>query len=238
MDNRYDNEKRENLLKKEEKLREELTEEWGRLKRVIWRLGVSTITVTPSIGYKEHIFEEALSARIFENPLKFSSLTNAIQSATQAIGAIDSLTDIEFNQLTKRTPILFVSYSFKKENEGLVRTIKDFLEAYPISIITGAKPSTGSVSEKVKKLINDSDCVLAVLTKDEEQKDKSRTPSKWVFDEIAYASGKKKTVIRLLEKGTNYKAAISGDAEYIGFERSNLTEAFVKLAHVLNSLLK
>ena len=91
--------------------------------------------------------------------------------------------------------ILFISYSFKEENEKLVRMIKDFLEAYSIFIITGAKPSTNSVSEKVKKLIDDSDCALAVLTKDEEQKDKSWTPSKWVFDEIAYASGKRKTVI-------------------------------------------
>lgn len=238
LENKYNAQKKEDLLEKEEQLREELTEEWGQLERMFKKIGAPMITVIPSIGYPTHFFDEALSAQIFDNPHKYRGLEDAISSATKVIGLVDALTDIEFKKLTQKTPILFISYSFKEENEKLVRIIKDFLEAYPISITTGAKPSTGSLSEKVKKLIDDSDYVLAVLTKDEEQKDKSWTPSKWVFDEIAYASGKGKTVIRLLEKGTNYKAAISGDAEYINFEKNNLTGAFIKLAHILNSLLK
>lgn len=56
--------------------------------------------------------------------------------------------------------------------------------------------------------------------------------------EVAYAIGKGKNVIRILEEGTNYKPALSGDAEYISIKSENQTEAFIKLAYILNSLLK
>lgn len=225
---------RSQLLEGEAKLREELTEEWGRLERIFVQLGLPNIYVFPNLGHKEYIFDEALAAEFSDN--KYLYLSKAIAIATKAIGSVDSLTEIGFKKLSRRTPALFLSYSFRKENEELIGKIKDFLSAYPLSITTGAKPSTDYISEKVKGLINSSDYVLAVLTKDEEQKDGEWNPSKWVLDEIAYALGGEKVIIRLLEDGVNYKPGISGDAEYIGFKRDNLTGAFIKLAQILNSL--
>ena len=97
----YSSQDKETLFNKEERLREELMEDWGRFKTIFLRLNVPTITVTPSIGYNEHIFEEALSGRLFDNPLKGASLINAISSATQAIGIVDSLNEEEFKVILK-----------------------------------------------------------------------------------------------------------------------------------------
>jgi len=220
----------------EEKLREELTEEWGRLESLFAKMGAPRFTIVPSIGYPTYFFDEALSAN-FDSPHKGEGIVSAISSATKVIGLIEALSEAEYKSLHRKTPTLFISHAFRKENEELVKNIKELLSSFPISIITGAQPGTESISEKVKGLMDDSDFVLALLTKDEEQKDSSWTPSKWVFDEIAYAVGQKKPVIRMLETGASYKGAISGDAEYISFQRDNLTESLIKLVQVLNSLL-
>jgi len=229
---------RKSLSDKEEKMRERLTEEWGRLRKIFHYLGVCVMTITPGIGYRQHIFEEALSGQLIHNILKGESLVNAISSATQAIGEVESLTETEFNRFTQKTPNLFLAHSFREENEKMVARIKKLLESFPLSITTGEKPTTKYVSEKVKKLIADSDYVLVILTKDEEQKDKSWQPSKWLNDELAFALGKGKTIIRFLEKGVDYKPAISGDSEYIPFNKDNLTDALIKLVQLLNTVLK
>ena len=80
--------------------------------------------------------------------------------------------------------------------------------------------------------------MVAILSKDEEIADGKMAPSKWVSDEIAYALGKGKTVIRLQEDGVEFKPAISGDAEYIPFSKQNLSVTFLKVSELLNSFLK
>ena len=223
-------------LEKEGTLREQLTEEWGQLENIFRKIGAPMFGVIPAIGYRTMFFDEALSAD-FESPHKGDGLQSSISSATKAIGLIDALSDSDYAGLTRRTPILFLSHSFRKENEELIAQINTLLSSFPVSVVTGAKPATGSITEKVKGLVDDSNFILSILTRDEEQKDGSWSPSKWVYDEIAYVQGQKKPVIMLLEENASYKEGISGDAEYIRFNRSNLTDALLKLVTVLNSLL-
>ena len=96
---------------------------------------------------------------------------------------------------------------------------------------------TKGVSEKVKGLIDEADIVVAILTKDEPIEGGKMSPSKWVSDEIAYAIGKKKTIVRLIEQDVEYKPTISGDAEYISFGKNNLAPAFSRLSELFNSFL-
>jgi len=235
---RYSDEsdKKAELHGKEETLREQLTEEWGQLEDIFRKIGAPMFGVTPAIGYRTMFFDEALSAD-FGSPHKGTGLQFAISSATKAIGLVDALSDSDYAGLIRKTPILFLSHAFRKENEELVAKINILLSSFSVSVVTGAKPATGSISEKVKGLVDDSNYVLSILTKDEEQKDGSWSPSKWVYDEIAYAHGQKKPVIILLEEDVAYKEGISGDAEYIRFNRNDLTDALLKLVTVLNGLL-
>ncbi|MCL4416754.1 MAG: hypothetical protein M1365_08680, partial [Actinobacteria bacterium] len=154
---------KEILYTQEEELREQLVEEWGGLEKIFSRLGAPMIAVTPAVGYNELVFDEALSGEIHDNPRKYECLELAIQSATKAIGLLGACTDTELRKLFRKTPIFFISYSFRKKNEKLINTIQELLAAFYISIVTGEKPSTGSISEKVKRLIDDSDYILAVL---------------------------------------------------------------------------
>lgn len=224
-------------IREEEKLREDLTEKYGRLEVLFNRMGTPTRAVVPAIGVPYSIFDEALSAD-FERRSKGDCLEQAISSATKAIGLFEALSESDYRGLQRATPVVFIGHSFAEVHREKVNAIKEFTATFPLSVITGEKPATEEISEKIKKLIDDSDFIMAILTKDNELSGGQMTPSKWVSDEVAYAMGKNKKIIRLVEDGLLYEAALSADAEYIQFSSENPYTAFAKLSQVLNGLLE
>ena len=104
-----------------------------------------------------------------------------------------------------------------------------------MAVSLGSETDTGSISEKAKSKIDDADIIVAIMTKDEQDGNGIWSPSKWVIEELAYSlASKDKEIVRLLEKGCDTSGRIFGDKEYISFDRENPTEAFIKLAEVLN----
>lgn len=111
----------------------------------------------------------------------------------------------------------------------------DFISNFNVAISRGSEADTISISEKVKNKIDDADIVIAIMTKDEQNEQGSWFPSKWIIEELAYAlANKNKEIIRILEKDCDTNGRIFGDKEYISFERKNPSEAFIKLAEILN----
>jgi hypothetical protein len=229
----------EAVYRKERTLREKLIEEWGRLEQLFLKIGAATHSYHPATGIARPIFDEAFSGD-FENPFKGEYLGAAIQAATKAIGLLDALSETQYKSIQKTTPVIFVAHSFDERHKEAVKSIQEFVSSFPVSVITGEKPTLKGMADgvpaKIKSLIEDSDLIIAVLTQDDNQEEKM-IPSKWVSDEIAYSLGRNKQIVRLLEKGTHYKAAISGDAEYIEFTKENLSPAFLKLSQILNGFL-
>jgi len=75
------------LRKKEEPLREELTEMWGGLEKFYGKIGISVIG--NAYGRQFSIFDEALSSDVFDNPVvKGESLAMAVQMAIKAVGVV------------------------------------------------------------------------------------------------------------------------------------------------------
>ena len=231
----------EDVRAQEKEMREKLTEEWGRLERLFLKIGAPTHSHHPMAGVTRAIFDDALSFDFEARTVKGGALEAAIQSATKAIGLLDALSDVQYKTMRRTTPKIFVGHSFQEEHKTVMAEIISFVNSFPVSVATGEKPTligvTKGVPEKVKSLIDDADIVIAILTKDERIGDEKMISSKWVSDEIAYALGKSKTVIRLLETGAEYKPAISGDAEYISFDKENLSDTFHKLSGLINSFL-
>lgn len=226
---------------KEAEMRELLTEEWGRLEQLFFKINAPISTLHPMANVVRPIFDDALSPD-FEGSVKGDALENAIGSATKAIGLLDALSESQYKGIRRSTPNIFIGHSFKEEHKNTIDQIKNFVDTYPVSVITGEKPTltgiTKGIPEKVKRLIDDADLVVAILSKDEEIADGKMTPSKWVSDEIAYSLGKGKIVIRLQEDGVEFKPAISGDAEYFPFSKEDLSPTFLKISELLNGFLK
>ena len=181
------------------------------------------------------IFDSALEEKLFDNPIKGEALSMALQMATKAVGVIKSLNKEEFGRLEKKTPIVFVSYNFGEKNKEITQKFKDFISKFDVAISEGSQVDTISVSEKIKTKIDGADIIVAIMTKDEQNDQGIWSPSKWIIEELAYAlASKNKEIIRLLEKGCDTTGRIFGDKEYLSFNRENPTEAFIKLAEVLN----
>lgn len=233
--NRYNDDSEEIQKIREEletPLREQLVEMLGKLEKYMQKMGVSMYGSL--MGRTFPIFDHALESKIFDNPTKGESLNMAVQMAIKAVGMVDSMDEKEFSRLSRKTPVVFVSYNFADKNKDLSSSIISFLETQNVAILVGSEPGSGSVSEKVRGKIDDSDIVVGVMTADEENNKGQWSASKWIREELAYALAKpERVVIRMIEEGCDTDGRIFGDREYISFERTNLTTALIKLAAVL-----
>ncbi len=221
------------IVTKETPLREKLIEEFGQLELYFRKIG---ITMNGSMyGRVFPVFDTALDEKLFGNPGKGESLSMSIQMAIKAVGIIKAMDEREIRRLKKEMPIIFISYNFNKKNKEIMGKFVDFISNFNVAISRGSEADTISISEKVKNKIDDADIVIAIMTKDEQNEQGSWFPSKWIIEELAYAlANKNKEIIRILEKDCDTNGRIFGDKEYISFERKNPSEAFIKLAEILN----
>lgn len=225
------------ILSREEKLREKLTEISGKLMPYIRRLPNIPINYyEPMTRQSISMYDEAMSSDLFA-PRKEESVYGVIQSVSKAIGASESVDIKKLNQSEKGIKNVFLAHSFNPKNKDTINTLKDLINSFPVGLLLGSKPSTKSISEKIKKMISDSVICVIVMTQDEKKSDSTWSASDWVKQEATYALGREKDIIRLIEDGVDCEGRIFGDKEYIPFNNENLTEAIVKLVQTLNGLL-
>ena len=218
-------------------LREKLTENLGILEPYLKRLGVSMRI--SAYGRVYPIFDTALDSQIYNNPSKGDALGSAVQMSIKAVGLLKGKDENEINRLTRKTPIIFVAHSFKEENENLIEKFLKFLQTFDIAISLGSEIDTKPISEKIKQKIDDSDIVLGIMTKDEQNAEGNWSASKWIIEELAYSLGNKdREIIRLIESGCDKEGRIFGDREYIEFCKEDISDAFIKLSEILNKKIE
>jgi len=223
----------EKIRKQEAVLRERLTEALGVLEPYLRRLGVFMKSVAH--GRTFPVFDTALDSQIFDNPAKGESLRMATQMSIKAVGLLKSK---DVGDLKRKTPIVFVAHSFREENKDLLDKFLRFLRTFNIAISLGSEADTISVSKKIKQKINDSDIVLGIMTKDEQDAKGNWSASKWVIEELSYSLGDNKEIIRLIENGCDKEGRIFGDREYIEFFREDTSDAIIKLTEVLSKKIE
>lgn len=116
---------------------------------------------------------------------------------------------------------VFISHS--TSDFSLVYQLKEWLEINGITAyLAELDPQYGeSIADKVARAIDQSDCVIAFLTKDGAR-------SRWVNQEIGYAEGVPKLVIPVAEEGVTVPGFLEG-REYVPFTWDNPAEAIDKL---------
>jgi len=123
---------------------------------------------------------------------------------------------------------VFISHS--TADLGLVYQLKYWLEVNGIeTYLAEAHPQPGNtLSEKVSAAIDQSNCVIAVLTRDGAR-------SQWVNQEIGYAKKAGRIVIPLVEQGVPHTGFVQG-VEYVPFNRGTPTDAINRIAEHLADL--
>jgi hypothetical protein len=129
----------------------------------------------------------------------------------------------------------FVGQSFASGDKRVNECIRETLAALGIKVVTGDEPKAASISEKVKRLIEEQSLFVGVFTRrDKVARKHEWTTSSWVVDEKAYAVGLRKPLILVKEQGVVSIGGIQGDYEYIEFSRDELEALAVKLIRLFD----
>lgn len=132
----------------------------------------------------------------------------------------------------ERVPVLtaFVGQSFSKNDKDVNDFVFRVLDSIGVKVVTGEQPKADSISEKVKRLIDEQQVFVGIFAcRDKLANKKEWTTSAWVIDEKAYALGRQKRLILLREKGVGSIGGIQGDYEYLEFSRDNLADLGIGL---------
>lgn len=131
----------------------------------------------------------------------------------------------------------FVGQSFASKDQQVNRVVHRVLRAMDIDVITGERPSAGSVSTKVKRRIEKADIFVGVFTRrDRHSRRRTWSTSVWIIDEKAYALAKAKRLILIKEDGVASIGGLQGDYEYLKFSRVQLEDLVLGLLETLVEL--
>ena len=132
---------------------------------------------------------------------------------------------------------VFVGHSFAVEDALVNDTVKRFLCAFGLTVVTGEKPAAETVSAKVRARIESCEIFVGVFTRRHKLASGEKwSTSEWIVDEKAYALAKSKTLILLKERGVDSIGGLQGDYEYLEFQREKLEDLLIRLLELLGSL--
>jgi hypothetical protein len=137
----------------------------------------------------------------------------------------------------ERAPVVgaFVGQSFSKRDQVINDLVFKVLDSIGVKVVTGEQPKADSISEKVKRLIDEQQVFVGIFTRrDKLAKKPEWTTSAWVIDEKAYALGRQKRLILLKEKGVGSIGGIQGDYEYLDFSRDKLEALALRLLQLFD----
>lgn len=122
----------------------------------------------------------------------------------------------------------FIAHGFHPIGKAYAGEVRLFFEALGIKVESGEYFEPGSVPDKVKSRIENSDMFVAIVTPQDDQT--------WITQETLLADSLGKQPFVLVDNRTAYKAGMFGDKEYIPFSDGCISEAFVKILQGLSKL--
>jgi hypothetical protein len=128
---------------------------------------------------------------------------------------------------------VFLSMTFgAQEDQDLVGFASTMIESQDIRVVTGKNLGGGSLSNEIKRRIEESDALVALCTRHDKLPNGKFTTSQWVRDELLYAASLKKPTMALVEDEVDV-AGMLQEHERAHFERANPVAGFGKLATTL-----
>ena len=124
---------------------------------------------------------------------------------------------------------VFISYSMRPENDDLYSLVSRFMKAMGFTVVSASERGKPDLPPgvQISRMIDESNALLAMLTKDTETKNAKFQSAQNVIDEIGQATGK--PTILIVEEGTEIPSNIQTRATYVDFKRSNQDEMLVNL---------
>jgi hypothetical protein len=119
-------------------------------------------------------------------------------------------------------PTVFIGRHFDKAANEYPSALSTFLELLGFDVKQGEAYASTTIPEKVKARIDAQDIFLCVIS--------GKKGHPWLVAEPAYALGKGKHIVLLVEEGTDYDPTILGkDLEQVRFPPGHIEKTFIPL---------
>lgn len=126
-------------------------------------------------------------------------------------------------------PTVFVGRHFDAVGHHYYAKLSSFLKLLGFDIKQGEEYTSQAIPEKVKARIDSQDVFLSVVSGDRDHG--------WLIAESAYAQGKGKHVLLMLEKEASYAPTILGkDLEQLRFDSGHIEQTFISLLEEFRSI--
>lgn len=138
------------------------------------------------------------------------------------------------------SPLVFVGYRFNEDDEKIANKFMKLMELEKLEPISAEISKAEDIDDKVRKMIDDSNGVAIICTKEKELRDGGWTTSTWLIGEKGFAMGKDKEVILFFEDciAESERKGIHGALEIIEFNRAQMDEAILKAIPYLRDFRK
>jgi hypothetical protein len=127
---------------------------------------------------------------------------------------------------------LFLAYSFRDEDKELVSYIEQVLASHGLERPRNDRLGGEEITSAVQRLIDDSDALIALLTRRDRKTNGSWTTHDWVKDELTYARSRGKKGIALIENQVE-TAGMSAGNEHIPLDRGKPHLALLALSETI-----
>lgn len=131
---------------------------------------------------------------------------------------------------------VFVSFHFSDDFDSpdrqLANRVEGLLRSHGLDLSSGAALGGGPLTDKVRKLIEESDALIALMTRREQLANGEWTTHPWVQDEYGHARGKNMRAIALIETGVAMGGMYQQN-EYIPYNSADSLTAFLRLSATL-----
>lgn len=127
---------------------------------------------------------------------------------------------------------VFLAFAFRPEDRDLVANVETLLESYGVMVVTGDRVGGNQITPAVKTRIDDSDGLIALLTRRDQKADGTWTTHDWVKYELQHGRDQGKPAIALVEDGVEISGPY-GEHERITLSREKPLDAFLSIAETI-----
>lgn len=124
---------------------------------------------------------------------------------------------------------IFLSMSFRPEDQPLVSAVSTIIETQDLRVVTGRQLAGAVLTEEIRKRIDNCDALVALCSRRDALASGGFSVSQWVRDELAYAVAQNKPALALVEEDVQLEGMLE-QRERAHFDRANPSDAYVKLA--------
>lgn len=177
---------------------------------------------------------------------RFSTLLNAKEQELNEIETeyndlkkkIDETNKNHSSLLTNESNRVFLSYSYRPDDEVLSNGLAQLLQSKGFNVIKGKSDSLGSIKDSIVKQIKSCRYFLSIMTIRQQITNNEFSTSSWFLEEKGVAIGAGKVVILMVEEGISedFFGTMQGDTQRFHFSRSK--DYMLKCIEVADLIIK